>query len=124
MLFQTASCLSICLGRQSIRERGAALSLSWLSQPGEQYNSPNLFMAQLLLLLCKLGTLSEFEGDACHFHVLLLGELVLESREELGVDFEGEPFHFLHDRRQVRIRVARHLLHLAVPRLHLLQALH
>ena len=58
---------------------------------------------------------SEFEGDACHFFVLLLGELVFQRRQELGVDLECETLDFLNNGCQLLVGVPGSLLHLAIP---------
>lgn len=61
---------------------------------------------------------SELKHNICYFTVLLLGEFVFESGQELGVDLEHEALHFLDDGGQVCVRVARKFLHLAVPNSH------
>ena len=67
--------------------------------------------------------ISELEGKAGHFLVLLLGELVLESGEELRIDLQDETLDVLHDWCKVLLSVVGMLLHLFVPHVDLLLAL-
>ena len=89
----------------------------------EELDLPTLVCFPLMTSAGVGRGFSELEGKAGHFLVLLLGELVLESSEELRVHLQDKALDVIYDRLQVLICVVGRLLHLLVPHVHLLQAL-
>ena len=71
------------------------------------YSCSRGLLAQLFLAVAAPRcSCSELEGNACHFLVLLLGELVFERGQEFGVNLESEALDFLHDWLEMFICVA------------------
>ena len=69
------------------------------------------------------ATISELEGQLSHFFVLLLGELVLEGGQELGIDLKDEAFDVIGNQLELCLCVIGGLLHLTIPHVNLLDAL-
>ena len=78
---------------------------------------------QVLLETFSLVASSKVESDGCNAEVFLLLEFVLQSWEELRVDFTGELLHIIDCFLQVLLLVAGPLFHLWVPGIDLLDSL-